>query len=162
LSVPTELAASRPFPLPAAIRKPAREARLDAALRASLKAERKAHGGAGAVAPRRRIAFLLCELGSRLGPEGGFALGRRELSEALGIGLCKVKRVLALFALSRDIAPDTHRIRVLDWRRLCAAAGYAPAGLVAEEDEEEDFSAVGHEEEAPRLTTASGEPAFFG
>ncbi|MFN3945341.1 MAG: hypothetical protein ACK4K7_10465 [Allosphingosinicella sp.] len=153
---------SRSFPRhPIALEDAARDPRFEAAFKAAVKAERAAHPGA--CPPRRRIAFLLCELGTRLGPDASFRVDRARLADALGIGLGKVKRVLALFALSRDIAPDLHRIRVIDWRRLCSAAGYEGTGLAPSEEEDEIVAIPRREEEAePQLTTMSGEPAFFG
>lgn len=60
----------------------------------------------------------------RLGPAAAISLDRTALAEALGLSLCRVKRVLGLFQLSGDIEYDGHRIRVRDWRRLCVSAGY--------------------------------------
>jgi hypothetical protein len=142
-------------PLPRSANEP--DPRVPAALRGAASAERKTHGSA--CPPRRRIAFLICELGMRLGPEAVIALDRTAIAEALDLSLCRVKRVLGLFQLSGDLEYDGRRIRVSDWRRLCTCAGYDQAGLVADLDEEQPARA---QAEDPILTTGSGEPAFFG
>jgi hypothetical protein len=119
----------------------------------------------------RRVAWLLCELGCqyrrRTGDsEGAFPLPRTELARQLGLGLSRVKRILALLTLSGVIASDAQQVRVLDWRRLSAAACYDPQRLGrgdGTETEEDDPILVRQDEEErtePRLT-ASGDPACF-
>jgi hypothetical protein len=114
---------------------------------------------------RGRIAYLLCELGYELARrgvdrDGKLPLTRTDIADALGVNLCRVKRTLALLALSQVIENDGRSIRVTDWRRLCSVACYAAHRLNLKSDEELDFvpAAV---EERPKLLTAAGDQACF-
>jgi hypothetical protein len=113
---------------------------------------------------RSRIAYVLCELGYQLrrrGVEAGaeLPLSRVDLSRALGLNLCRVKRTLALLSLSQDVQADGQRLRVLDWHRLARIAGYDPRRLelTAEEDDGELRAA---EVEPPHLTAAGDQACF--
>lgn len=113
---------------------------------------------------RARLAYLLCELGFQLGRRGvdrsqELPIPRVELANALGTSLCRVKRTLALMALSSVIKTDGRTFRVTDWRRLAGIACYDPARLgLAPEDEEE---LVAEREGTIQQLTASGDPACF-
>jgi hypothetical protein len=115
---------------------------------------------------RRRIAWLLCELGQQYGRRRGdygaaVPVSRQALARALGISLCRVKRVLALLSLSQAIQSDRESVRITDWRRLCGMAGYDCAMLrFALPDEDEPFGT--RADEPARLRTAGGDPAYFG
>jgi hypothetical protein len=111
---------------------------------------------------RRRLAFLLCELGYQHGRRAGrldaeMPLSRGELARALGVSLCRVKRVLALLSLSQVIRTDGERLRVIDWPRLCGVAGYECARLGIDPADDGD-----REPELPCATvTAAGDQACF-
>ena len=119
----------------------------------------------------RRIAWLICETGFQLARRGEDAatlpLARVRLSEALGVRVCRVKRTLAMLALSRTLAVEDGAIRILDWRRLCGAAHYDPVrlGLAKAEDEATgepaEEAAAGAERQAPTRLTSAGDPACF-
>jgi hypothetical protein len=118
---------------------------------------------------RRRVAFLLCEFGCQYGRRTGdfsapMPLSRGELARALGISLCRVKRILALLSLSQVVALEGESLRILDWRRLCALGDYDTGRLGFELPEEEDVHFVldGDEEAPAHLTTSAGDPAYFG
>jgi hypothetical protein len=113
-----------------------------------------------------RVSFLLCELGSQFGRRTGdysapFPLGRAELARAMGLGLPRIKRTLALLALSQVLTVDEEAIRIVDWRRLSAAAGYNPERLGVSLVDEDDGAAVGDKEESQTALTAAGDPACF-
>jgi hypothetical protein len=112
---------------------------------------------------RSRLVYLLCELGYQYGRRTGdfgqeMPLCRAELAHALGIGLTKVKRVLALLSLSGAIETDGESIRGLHWPRLCAVAGYDCARLGIEEEEP---APVLFDESPRAFLTAAGDPACF-
>lgn len=112
----------------------------------------------------RRIAWLICETGFQLARRGEdrslLPLGRARLAEALGVGACRVKRTLAMLALSRTLRTEDGAIRVVDWQRLCSAAHYDPARLgVAATPEER--TAREADPPQPRPFTAAGDPACF-
>jgi hypothetical protein len=118
---------------------------------------------------RGRLAYLLCELGFQLGRNGGdrdapLPLPRQELSRTLDIPLCKVKRTLALLALSQVIRIEGDTMRIIDWRRLSSVAQYDPLRLDVHPDEEElEFvlcTTDESEDMSPRVT-AAGDPACF-
>ena len=117
---------------------------------------------------RRRFAYLLCEFAAQLGrrtsdPSIALPLSRSDLAHALGISLCRVKRITALLSLSQVASCDGETITVLDWRRLCAIAGYDERRLGRElPEEDEEFAIDAPEEEPDHLHTAAGDPAFFG
>ena len=122
---------------------------------------------------RRRIAYFLCELTVQLGRRSGdspapIPLSRTDIADALGVSLCRVKRVLALLSLAQVIAFDGEDISVLDWRRLCALADYDQRRFGSalpdeeEEEEEEEIALPADEDEALQRETAAGDPAFFG
>ncbi|HEX8670219.1 MAG TPA: helix-turn-helix domain-containing protein [Allosphingosinicella sp.] len=136
-----------------------------AALAAALAAERADTGGRNS---RTRVAYLLSELGYQLARRGfdrdaELPLPRAEIARALGLSLCKVKRILAMLCLSQVIATDGSRMRVLDWPRLCALGGFDPRRLELREEEEEDrIVAILTDEDSPLYsTTAAGDPACF-
>lgn len=113
---------------------------------------------------RGRVAYLLCELGFQLRRRdadlgASLPLPRRDIADALGVTLCRVKRILALFSLSRTIEIADGTMRVLDWPRLAAIAHYDRARLGLSEEEDEALPA--EEEMPPPLTTAAGDPAHF-
>ena len=116
---------------------------------------------------RGRVAYLLCELGYQLARrgsdrDGGLALSRIEIAQALGVSLCRVKRTLALLSLSQVIATDGQSIRVLDWRRLSGVANYDRSRLeLKDEDFEAGLITGGGEQALPQNLTASGDPACF-
>lgn len=118
---------------------------------------------------RCRISYLLCELANQLRQQDAkfdFAaelpLSRFDVAEALGVSLCKVKRVLALLSLSGVITTDGRSVQVLDWRRLCSVAHVDPARLSLAAEEDDDLAATPREkDERANLVTASGEPACF-
>jgi hypothetical protein len=134
-------------------------------LSAAIAAERAVDGGRRNT--RARLAYLLCELGYQLSRRSAdrdqeLAIPRLELANALGTSLCKVKRTLALFALSGVIRTDARSLRILDWRRLCSVAGYDPARLGLGPEEYEYGAADVSDGEAQRnLMTAAGDPACF-
>lgn len=117
---------------------------------------------------RRRLAYLLCELGYQFGRRtGDFAqdmpLSRSELARALGVSLFKVKRILALLSLSQVVDCDGKSIRVTDWPRLCGVAAYDCARLGIEMPEE--FGAASafddeDEDDRPHLTAAGDQACF--
>jgi hypothetical protein len=116
---------------------------------------------------RGRIAWLICEFGfqlarRRIDPSLPFPLDRQTMAEALGVGLCRVKRTLALLSLSGVVACKDGELTILDWRRLCSVATYDPVRLELKLDEDwlELPLAAEDEEESPRLTQA-GDPACF-
>jgi len=113
---------------------------------------------------RRRLAYLLAELGAQYGRRvGDFSqavpLSRSELARALGVSLCRVKRILALLALSQVIESDGASVRIVDWRRLCSMGGYDIGRLGFELPEEEIAGA--QEAEPASSLTAGGDPACF-
>ncbi|WP_206185519.1 helix-turn-helix domain-containing protein [Sphingosinicella sp. CPCC 101087] len=113
-----------------------------------------------------RVCFLLCELGSQFGRRTGdysapLPLGRAELARAMGLGLARIKRILALLSLSQVITLDEEAIRIVDWRRLSAAAGYHPERLGVSLVDEDDGAAVREKEEPQTALTAAGDPACF-
>jgi hypothetical protein len=116
----------------------------------------------------RRVAWLLCELGCQYArrsgnPDAAFPLPRAELARRLGLGLSRVKRILALLSLSGVISADEDNVCVLDWSRLAGAAAYDPVRLGRGADAEEEMivsAPAGEEAAAPRLT-AAGDPACF-
>jgi hypothetical protein len=116
---------------------------------------------------RARIAYLLCETAYQLGRrriDAGqeLPLSRIDIAEALGVSLCRVKRTLALLSLSQVLVTNGYRLRVTDWPRLCAVAGYHPSRLELDpEDLEAEYSPAAEEVELRNLVTASGEPACF-
>ncbi len=117
---------------------------------------------------RRRVAGLLCELARQYArrcgdPAQPVPVSRQALARALGVSLTKVKRVLALLALSDAIESDCESVRILDWRRLAALGGDGgrPPGRGTEEDDAPRAPASKRDETA-HLFTAPGEPAFFG
>lgn len=114
---------------------------------------------------RGRIAYILCELGSRLDGRkrnGGLLLSRAGIANVSGISLCRVKRALALLALSQVIAIDGRRIRVLNWRRLSGVAGYDRARLgIGEDDGEVAFAERDEDQPEANSHTISGDPACF-
>ena len=118
----------------------------------------------------RRVAWLLCELGCQYARRSGnrdaaFPLPRAELARRLGLGLSRVKRILALLGLSGVIRADEETVRVLDWQRLSDAAAYDAKrlGRSGERETEEDmiFAAVPEQEDAAPQLTAAGDPACF-
>jgi hypothetical protein len=114
---------------------------------------------------RGRVAYVLCELGYQLARRGLDTCGelpipRAELARCLAVGLPKVKRVLALFQLSRVVEADGQGLRITDWYRLCGVAGYDPNRLELRPLHEEPLEHAGGEEVGARMT-ASGEPACF-
>lgn len=132
--------------------------RLRAALAAAAAAERADDARRNS---RGRLAYLLCELGYQIGRRGGsreqvLALPREELAEALGTSLCKVKRTLALLALTGVIEADGRRVRIVDWPRLAALARFDRRRLALEEEE----AALPADEPASAETRA-GDPACF-
>jgi hypothetical protein len=134
---------------------------VQSALASAMAAER-AH-----LAPRNsrgRLAYLLCELGyqlSRRGTDrdGDLPLPRQELARTLGIGLSKVKRILALLSLSQVIRVDGERMRIIDWPRLCDLAQYDPGRLGLEP--EDAALAADPAELAQNGLTAGGDQACF-
>jgi Crp-like helix-turn-helix domain len=136
------------------------------ALKAAIIAEARAQGRRH---ERCRIAHLLCELSFQLrrmrGSHGDtveIPIARGELAAMLGVSLVRVKRALALLALSQVISTDGSSIRVLDWRRLCGVASYDPGRLGLKAEEDDILTIVAEDEEAPRnLVTAAGDPACF-
>ncbi len=118
---------------------------------------------------RMRIAFLFCELGHQLARRGvdvsaEIPLSRVEIARASGVSLCRLKRTLALFALSQVIEGDGERMRVIDWNRLALAAGYDPGRLqLGEVGELAPILVVGpaEEEAEPLRLTAAGDQACF-
>jgi hypothetical protein len=116
---------------------------------------------------RRRIACLLCELGVRLTSTSGseaksakLPLSREDLARMLGSTLVRVKRALGLLMLSGIIRSDGRSIEVVDWRKLCALAGYDIALIDPSAINEDAPADVQDEGEANRLTIV-GEPACF-
>src|SRR5205085_11964738 len=78
---------------------------------------------------RRRLAWLLCELGWQYGRRIGdysqeMPLSRAGLARALGVSLCRAKRILALLTLSSVVESDGESLPVLDWPRLRGMADY--------------------------------------
>jgi hypothetical protein len=115
---------------------------------------------------RRRVAWLLCELGQQYGRRTGdhglaVPISRQALARALDVNLSRVKRVLALLSLSQVIECAEDSIRVTDWRRLCGMAGYDCAMLGFVLPEEDELAAT-LPEMPPRLLTAGGDRAYFG
>ena len=116
---------------------------------------------------RGRIAYLLCELGVQmarreLDRNGELPLSRADLADLLGLSLPRVKRALALLSLSQVIGTDGHRLRVLDWQRLCGVACYQRARLkLAAEDFDAEASLISQVDNRPNTLTASGDPACF-
>lgn len=168
--------AARQSPAPGAVAimlaRPATEGQgrdFEAALEAAAVAEAASHDERRNA--RCRLSYLLCEAANQLRQQRrGFDFAaelpysRFALAEALGLPLCKVKRVLALLCLSGVVATDGRTLQVLDWRRLCGIAHVDPARLsIAAEDEDEEpilASPIEQDEAASRIT-ASGEPACF-
>ena len=117
---------------------------------------------------RGRLAYLLCELGFQLGRrggdrDGGLPLPRAELARTLDVSLFKVKRTLALLALSGVIAIQGDEMRILDWARLSAMAHYDPLRLDVRMEEDEEFAASSRsddEEVVPQLTAAGDQACF--
>ena len=119
-----------------------------------------------ATSPRnclKRVASLLCEFapgtpGTQADPDL-VPLPRERIAEALGINLCKVKRTLALLSLSQVIACERGGVRVLDWRRLAAAAGHeiTPSSDV----EHDELMVTIHDAPPVQFVTASGDQAYF-
>jgi hypothetical protein len=112
---------------------------------------------------RKRVAWLLCETGAQYARWTGecsdhVPLSRQEIAAALGVSVCRVKRVMALLSLSGVVASEPRGLSILDWRRLCAIAGYDPGRLGFEVSEE---LTAAPDEEAPMLVTAAGDPAYF-
>lgn len=135
------------------------------ALAAALKFARQANSGSGP--ERRRIACLLCELGARLGSRSGttaasakLPLSREDLATMLGTTLVRVKRTLGLLTLSGVICSDGRSIEVVNWRKLCALAGYDLARIDPSAADEEMPAEAQIDAEDNRLTIA-GEPACF-
>ena len=115
---------------------------------------------------RRRLAYLLCELGYQFGRRTGdfgqeMPLSRSELGRALGVSLCKVKRILALLSLSQVVDCDGETIRVTDWPRLCGVAAYDCARLGVEMPEEFTSAFDDEEEDDRPHLTAAGDQACF-
>jgi hypothetical protein len=113
---------------------------------------------------RTRLAYLLCELGYQLARRGvdrdqSLPIPRMQLAEALGVSLCRLKRTLALFSLSRVISADAGTVRILDWHRLASVGGYDPVRL---ELTPEEIEIVSPEREAlsTRLTAAGDQACF--
>lgn len=114
---------------------------------------------------RGRIAWVLCELGYQLARRGLDAgselpIARADIARALEVTLCRVKRTLALLHLSQVIESDGQCIRIADWHRLCAVAGYDPRRLELGEREDELPGPTASETE-PTGLTAAGDQACF-
>jgi hypothetical protein len=115
---------------------------------------------------RRRLAYLLCELGYQYGRRTGdygqaMPLSRSELARALGVSLPRVKRILALLSLSQVIdCASGASIRVTDWPRLCGVAAYDCARLGVEMPEEFTSPFADEEDEPPHLTAAGDQACF--
>ena len=107
---------------------------------------------------RLEVAQLLCALGQN-GARSELGVTRCDVAGVLGISLCKVKRVLALFLLSGVVSCDGGTLRVLDWRRLSSVA-QLPYATEEEEDLEALCADQGEVEPRP-LLTATGDPACF-
>lgn len=116
---------------------------------------------------RGRVAYLLCEFGYQLGrrridADRSLPLTRRDISDALDVSLCRVKRTLALLSLSQAIECDAATMRVLDWARLCSVATYEASRLELKQEEDElDLVSAAEDEEQPLLVTRAGDPACF-
>lgn len=141
-----------------------RDSVFEDALQAALAAER-ADGAQPHV--RGRIAYLLCGLGveltrRRAERDGDLPLSRTRLAAALGTNLCRVKRTLAMLALSGVIETDGQSIRVLDWPRLASIANYDldRLELSAEEMDGETVLIIG-EKAVTNTCTVAGDPACF-
>lgn len=132
------------------------------------KALQAARASARTMHPRnclRRLAYLLCEVSCTADEvrknRDRLPLTRERLSEALGISLSKVKRILALLSLSQVIRCEDRAIRVLDWRRLSTTAGF-DRDRMGYADDGDEFEAPPCQAPQPQLLTRSGDPAFFG
>ena len=115
---------------------------------------------------RTRVGYLLCELGFQLARRGAdrdalLPLPRTQIADALGTSLSKVKRIVALLALSRIVESDGDNVRVLDWPCLAAIAHFDLRRLEIDGREEADGPHEGGEEPAPAPTTVAGDPACF-
>jgi hypothetical protein len=114
-----------------------------------------------------RVAYLLCEVAWQYRRQTGDATGavevsRAELARVLGVSVSRVKRILALLALSEVIRVGDSSLQVLDWRRLCSVGGYDLARLgLAPEAEEDEADAAEERVEAAHLVTSTGDPACF-
>ena len=135
------------------------------ALAAAIAAERAVDTGRRNT--RARLAWLLCELGYQLGRRGidkdqPLSIPRVEIAAALGTSLSRVKRTLALLALSQVVETDCRTLRVLDWRRLSGIADYDPARLELGPEEDPELFLIEHgDAPAAHQLTASGDPACF-
>lgn len=114
---------------------------------------------------RARLAYLLCETGFQLqrrkvDKDQPLPILRRELADALGTSLVRVKRTLALLQLSGVVETDGCDVRVTDWRRLAGVGCYdlGRLGIAAEEEGEFDAAPTN---QAQTDRTASGDPACF-
>ncbi len=118
---------------------------------------------------RQRIAWLLSEFGFQYGRRTGQAffevpLSRTQLAQAARIPLPKVKRIMALLQLSQVIETDGERLKVIDWRRLCAVGHYPFSRLQSALGQtEEDDAAIDDAQVEPPLAllTQAGDPACF-
>ncbi len=138
---------------------------VSSALAAASAAERTA--GNNRSNTRGRVAYLLCEFGYQLARRNAerdddLPLSRVKIAEALGVSLCRVKRSLALLSLSQVIATYGQSIRVLDWRRLCAVAGYDLSRFGLKDEDYEAALITGEKDRRLQNSlTASGDPACF-
>lgn len=117
---------------------------------------------------RARLAYLLCETGfqllrRRVDMDQPLPILRRELADALGTSLTRVKRTLALLQLSGVAETDGCNVRITDWRRLARLGCYDPARLeLRDEDESGDRWDKAEDLDLPGShLTASGDPACF-
>lgn len=118
--------------------------------------------------PHQAIARWICaEVRNSVAADAALEFDRKQIAEALGFRLVRVKRSLALLSLSGVIECRADKVVVLDWVRLCAVARIEPAELgirPVEQMEAETLLVVKIEEEDPALVpvkTAAGEPACF-
>jgi hypothetical protein len=138
---------------------------VQAALAAAIAAERAVDGARRNT--RARLCYLLCELGFQLDRrkvdrDQRLPILRGELADALATSLTRIKRTLALLALSGVVETDGTNVRIIAWRRLAGVAGYDPGRLGLSADGEDDWvlAEAIDDEPLPRLTP-SGDPACF-
>jgi CRP-like cAMP-binding protein len=92
--------------------------------------------GLGRRSAHQRVAHLLCEIKARseavgrcMGTRFEFPITQADLSDAFGLSIVHVNRVLQALRREGLIAMEKRMVHILDWQKLAADAGFDPAYL---------------------------------